>query len=48
MKRPLVMFGVDYLWNGWVKKGEVNVNLTYSSTIVLTLDTALILPVDLF
>ena len=24
-----VMFEVEYLWNGWVKKDEVNANLIY-------------------
>ena len=27
IKAPYVVFEVEYLWNGWVKKDGVNVNL---------------------
>ena len=38
------VFEVEYLWNGWVKKDEVNANLILLNTNAITLETQLILP----
>ena len=29
IRGPHVMFEVEYLWNGWVKKDGVNVNVVF-------------------
>ena len=45
IRGPDVMFEVEYLWNGWVKKNGVNANPILF--IVLTLDTVIVLPLVL-